>query len=149
MYADGSGLPLSSLRFLQNLTIQRHWRSSIDQIHRHIDCICPKLLGQSCVYSHAPGTLQKDHSHSLGLSILMRISENRLYTFDSPISTKLLEFTIVVFTLIVWLEALKLQTCLIFNLSQPHLKHIKHFWFLLQEVNSGLSTCIINKSHKI
>jgi len=149
MYADSSCLYLSRSCFLRNPTIQRHQRSFVDQIYRQVNCICSKLLEQSYMYPHAPNILQNGHIHVLGHLILLRIFWNSLHSFDSPIAqnssnmlsqylSPLSDFKHLNFRLI------SFSTCSNHFLNTSHMSD-----FLLQEVNPNLSTCIINKSHKI
>ena len=100
MYGDGSGLSLSRFMLLSKSHNSEALKSYVDQIHRRVDCACPKLFGGSCVYLHTPDTLHNGHVHALGHPIMMRIFWNSLNSFDFSINTDLLESAIAVFTLL-------------------------------------------------
>jgi len=100
----------TGLCLFENLTVQRHRGSFIDQIHCRVDYICPELLGQTSVYPHAMGTLQNSHVHVLYHSVLMRVFENCLYFLDTLTCVELFKSAITIFILIVGLQALKLST---------------------------------------
>ena len=139
----------ADLCFLRNPTVQGHQWPSVDQIHCCVGCICLELLGQSSVYLHAPSTLQYCPVHALHHPIMMRIFRNRLHSMDCGLAQNSSNLPSQYSLTHVRLQALKFLTWFIFNLGQPLLKHVEHIRFVLQEVNSDLSTWIISKDHKI
>ena len=134
--------------FLQYATVQGHWWPFIDQIHPvvliasfqnclgNLACICSWRVSElSC---SCTSLLHSDEDFS---------GPSSLYGFSDPRRT--LRIFITIFTLIIGLQVLKLPTWFILNLSQSFFKYIEHIRLVLQEINSDLSTRIINKGHKI
>jgi len=81
IYADDSSLPFSRSMSPRESHSSEARESSVDQIHRRVDYICPKLLGKIRGNPHAPCTLQNSSIHALRRSILMRVFENHIHFF--------------------------------------------------------------------
>jgi len=121
---------------------------SFDQIRCCVDCICPKLLGQSTVYLHAPGMLQYYFVHALCHSFwwgffetvftlrILRLAQNSS-NLSSQYSPPLSNFKHLSF----WPDS--------FSTWADHFLHIEHIRFVPQEIDPVLFTWIINKDYKI